>query len=73
MADELKVKIGKKSEEAAEKIGKGEKAGPIEESDVEGQGSWILMSCPWCGGMNRCYDTAALDVWSCGWCGNNFY
>jgi len=73
MSDELKVSIGKKAEEKPEKVGQGEKAGPIDEDAVEGQGAWVLYSCPWCGGLNRCYDTAGMDVWTCGWCGQLFY
>ena len=73
MADDIKIKIGRKAEEKPKKLAKSEKAGPIEEGEVEGQSSWIIMQCPWCGGMNRCWDTPALDVWTCAWCGNLFY
>jgi hypothetical protein len=73
MGNEIKVKVGQKSDKKSDKLKQSEKAGPVKESEVEGQSGWILMACPWCGGMNRCWDTPELDVWSCGWCGNNFY
>jgi hypothetical protein len=73
MAKDLTAKVGRKAEEKPERVGEGKKAGPVELNEVEGQSAYIMMQCPWCGGMNRCYDTDRLDVWSCAWCGNLYY
>ena len=73
MEEEIRVRVGKKAEEGKKKTADAEKAGPVKEAEVEGQGRWIYMTCPWCLGMNRCWDTGRVDVWSCSWCGGLFY
>ena len=74
MAKEMKIKGGKKvsKKPAGAKVGKGQKPGKLKEGEVEGQGQWVIVNCPWCGGLNRCYDTAAYEVWACAWCGQLF-
>jgi len=44
----------------------------VEDADKGSGGKWTVMVCPWCGGVNRIYDTPSLDVWTCAWCGNMF-
>jgi hypothetical protein len=81
MAEEIKVKVGKKIEpEEAKKLDL-QKMGlaigkPPAEGEVEGQaapcGAWT--SCPWCGFVGRVTTcTGPVITWvRCGYCGNSY-
>lgn len=76
MADEIKVKLGKKAEKSAADPSKTAKTTPTpgEGSDVQGQYVYErLWMCPWCGGVSYInYDTDAYHWYECCHCGNLF-
>jgi hypothetical protein len=72
MADKIKIKQAKKFEGKSSKVGKSKKPGPVKDVGVEGQSEWILVQCPWCGGVVWGWDTPNYDAWSCAWCGGLF-
>jgi ribosomal protein S27E len=72
MAKPLKVKTAKKAEKKGLKTGKTKKPGPVKEAEVAGQSEWVLVQCPWCGGLVWAWDTPEYQTWSCAWCGGLF-
>ena len=72
MAKDIKVKSAKKVDKKPAKACKTQKPGPAKEVEVEGQSAWVLVQCPWCGGMVWAWDTPEYDVWVCAWCGGLF-
>jgi len=72
MAKDLKVKVPKKLQKKGKKGAKTKKPGPIKEVEVEGQSAWVLVQCPWCGGVSWAWDTPNYDYWTCAYCGNLF-
>jgi hypothetical protein len=67
------LRIGVKREKAAGPVTRGSEPGPLPGKEIEGQGLWLVMQCPWCGGVNRVEETVEEPgVIVCAWCGNMF-
>jgi len=72
MKPKIKLIVAKKYEgkPVPARVKKLQKAGPIEHFEVEGQANWILVQCPWCGGMSWRLEGADYDPFICPWCGS---
>jgi hypothetical protein len=73
MKNDIKIRVGRKTELPTQGLGRAARAGPPLRDEVVGQAVSLLMQCPWCGGMNRLDESGTYEAWSCAWCGNVFY
>jgi len=73
MTNRIKIRLGRKADSPAERVGQAERAGPQAEVEVSGQSQARLLECPWCAGVNRVGEAGGCEAWSCAWCGNVFY